>query len=124
MVSASFFELGSTHILMQSLYLQKSRHSATSATFVPKYAKEDIVRSGHIEYDTLYASNEREVLYAAANNYAAGNYAASNILSQVETKQDKTWFSSRQESLLFLSLLLINFPQSNSLLIIFIIGVP
>ena len=33
---------------------------------MPKYAKDDIVRSGHIEYDTLYASNEREVLYAAA----------------------------------------------------------
>ena len=62
---------------------------------MPKYAKEDIVRSGHIEYDTLYASNEREVLYAAANNYAA-----SNILSQVEPPkpQQKQQQQHRQQN--------------------------
>lgn len=40
--------------------LEKSRHLPTDATFVPKYAKEDIVRSGHMDYNTLYATNEQE----------------------------------------------------------------
>lgn len=40
--------------------LEKSRHHPTDATFVPRYAKDDIVRSGHMDYNTLYASNEHE----------------------------------------------------------------
>lgn len=41
--------------------MQRSLHRATDATFVPKYAKEDMIRSGHLHYDTLYASNEQQV---------------------------------------------------------------
>jgi len=40
--------------------LEKSRHQPTDATFVPRYASEDIVRSGHMDYNTLYASNDQE----------------------------------------------------------------
>ncbi|XP_023320127.1 serine/threonine-protein kinase fray2 [Eurytemora carolleeae] len=53
--------------------LEKSRHNTTSATFVPKYAKEDIVRTGHMEYDTLYASNERETGELTVNSINAPN---------------------------------------------------
>ena len=42
--------------------MQRSLHRATDATFVPKYAKEDMIRSGHLHYDTLYASNEQQVI--------------------------------------------------------------
>ena len=41
--------------------LQRSLHRATDATFVPKYASEDIIRSGHLDYNTLFASNEQQV---------------------------------------------------------------
>ena len=41
--------------------IQRSLHRATDATFVPRYAKEDVIRSGHLQYDTLYADNEIQV---------------------------------------------------------------
>ena len=46
----------------QHIFYQRSLHRATDATFVPKYASDDIIRSGHLQYDTLYASNEKEVI--------------------------------------------------------------
>ena len=65
--------------------MQKARNTPTSATFVPKFAKEDIVRSGHIEYQTLWASNEAEVLYRAAQaQQAAAAFSSQDILSQVD----------------------------------------
>ena len=42
-------------------YTQRSLHRATDATFVPKYASEDIIRSGHLDYNTLFADNEHQV---------------------------------------------------------------
>ena len=67
---------------MKPIFIQKTRLKPTDATFVPQYAKADMVRwanifhplndlhkihhfffrSGHIEYNTLYASNEEEVI--------------------------------------------------------------
>ena len=49
------------HLSSASVFIQRSLHRATDATFVPRYAKEDVIRSGHLQYDTLYADNEIQV---------------------------------------------------------------
>ena len=55
------FNFNVNQVLLNSLYCQRSLHRATDATFVPKYASENIIRSGHLDYNTLFASNEQQV---------------------------------------------------------------
>ena len=61
-------------LFLEYVFFKKSLHRATDATFVPKYAKEDMIRSGHLQYDTLYASNEQQVAQVPGSLFGLTSY--------------------------------------------------